>query len=509
MRSSRTITLFAPPPASPRGSSSFMFSILVHVVACGWLFFGLRHTPRIAAQTPAQRFTVRILNVPMTEPRIERPAASAAASAVVHSAPQSAAARLPTGGAPPPMPSVAVQLAQVVPRTQILVQPDAPPDILLQHPTPIPLVLRWTPPNIPTRTINPAPVQETIAANVRPSIEPPNRELRPADIKISSTNFPTKLPTLPPSTTSPIVVRRDDPVRRIPETSSKQIEETNSAQVLSVSDLQAQPGPLPIPLANPLYRPAGSDSLGTGQTVTSADAGRNPASNQVGTGSGRGSSSPNGNALTGSSTIAHAGPTSGPGQGSNATNGNAPAGTGSAAQIGPAIGTSQGSIAGPDSINEASVTRIRMPPDGKFGVVVVGSSLAEQYPETVGIWGGRLVYTVYLHVGPGKAWILQYSLPSAVQAAANGSNTRPEAPWPFDIVRPHLDPGDFTSDALMIHGFVNAAGRFDRLALVFPPGFAQAKFVLSALQQWEFRPARQNGQLAVVEVLLIIPAEPE
>src|ERR1019366_3865767 len=411
---------------SPRGSSSFMFSILVHVVACGWLFFGLRHTPRIAAQTPAQRFTVRILNVPMTEPRIERPAASAAASAVVHSAPQSAAARLPTGGAPPPMPSVAVQLAQVVPRTQILVQPDAPPDILLQRPTPIPLVLRWTPPNIPTRTISPAPVQETIAANVRPSIEPPNRELRPADIKISSTNFPTKLPTLPPSTTSPIAVRRDDPARRIPETSSKQIEETNSAQVLSVSDLQAQPGPLPIPLANTLYRPAGSDSLGTGQTVTSADAGRNPASNQVGTGSGRGSSSPNGNP---------------------------PAGTGSAAQIGPAIGTGMGSIAGPDSINEASVTRIRMPTDGKFGVVVVGSSLAEQYPETVGIWGGRLVYTVYLHVGPGKAWILQYSLPSAVQAAANGSNTRPEAPWPFDIVRPHLDPNDFTSDALMIHGF--------------------------------------------------------
>ena len=29
--------------------------------------------------------------------------------------------------------------------------------------------------------------------------------------------------------------------------------------------------------------------------------------------------------------------------------------------------------------------------------------------------------------------------------------------------------------------------------------------VLTALQQWEFRPARQNGRFARVEVLLIIP----
>ena len=57
----------------------------------------------------------------------------------------------------------------------------------------------------------------------------------------------------------------------------------------------------------------------------------------------------------------------------------------------------------------------------------------------------------------------------------------------------------------MVHGFVNAAGRFEKLAIAFPTEFAQTKFVLSALEQWRFRPARQNGQLAAVEVLLIIP----
>jgi hypothetical protein len=76
------------------------------------------------------------------------------------------------------------------------------------------------------------------------------------------------------------------------------------------------------------------------------------------------------------------------------------------------------------------------------------------------------------------------------------------------VLRPHLAPEDYNSDALIVHGFINLAGRFEKLAMVFPTGFAQAKFVINALQQWQFRPARQNGQIAAVEVLLIIPEEP-
>lgn len=492
MRSSSTITLFAMPPTSPKSGSPAMVSIVGHVLACAWLLFGLRHTPQLIAGHSAQRVTVRVLNMPITEARMEEPAAP---SAVAHFSPQSASSGLPSGGAPPSMPSVAAPLTQLVPKAQILVQPDAPLDMILLKPVPIPLVLKWTPPTTPTKTMAPATARKSILANIRPSMEPPNRELSPADFKMSPTLLASKLAALPASTTSPVVIRRPDPVRGIPETSLKQIEETNSAQVLSVSDLQAQPGPVLIPLANSAYRTPTSDSLGIGQTVTSAEAGHgNPNSRQSGTGPGQGLSAPDSKALTGSGS-AHIGQSGGPSQG---------------AQAGPtqetaSRGGGQASGAGLETVNEASVTRVHLPRDGTFGVVVVGSSTADQYPESVGLWAGRLVYTVYLHVGPGKAWILQYSLPPAVQAASNGSNTRPEAPWPFDIVRPHLDPNDSTSDALMIHGFVNTAGRFERLAMVLPTGFAQAKFMLNVLQQWEFRPARQNGHVAAVEVLLIIP----
>jgi hypothetical protein len=57
----------------------------------------------------------------------------------------------------------------------------------------------------------------------------------------------------------------------------------------------------------------------------------------------------------------------------------------------------------------------------------------------------------------------------------------------------------------MIHGFINESGHFEALAVVFPSTFKQASPVLQAISQWRFRPAKHNGQVAKVEVLLIIP----
>jgi hypothetical protein len=148
-----------------------------------------------------------------------------------------------------------------------------------------------------------------------------------------------------------------------------------------------------------------------------------------------------------------------------------------------------------------------LPHDGQFGAVVVGSAQEERYPETAPLWSGRLSYTVYLHVGLAKSWILQYSLSRADNAAAAGNIAHIEAPWPYNIVRPNIPPGAIDADALMVHGFVNQAGRFEALSVLFPPQFAQAQFVLDALAQWQFRPAAQNGQNVRVEVLLIIPDE--
>jgi hypothetical protein len=102
---------------------------------------------------------------------------------------------------------------------------------------------------------------------------------------------------------------------------------------------------------------------------------------------------------------------------------------------------------------------------------------------------------------------MQYSLPRAADASQGGPVAHLDAPWPYDIVRPNLEPGSIDADALMIHGFVNQAGRFETLSIVFPQAFPQAQFVIAALEKWQFRPAMQNGQSAKVEVLLIIPEQ--
>jgi hypothetical protein len=80
-----------------------------------------------------------------------------------------------------------------------------------------------------------------------------------------------------------------------------------------------------------------------------------------------------------------------------------------------------------------------------------------------------------------------------------------EAPWPYDILRPNLLSKDLNADALMVHGVLNESGRLVNLAIAYPQGYIHGSYVLHELQQWQFRPAQQQGKPSAVEILLIIP----
>ena len=476
MRSSPITTLFSAPPPFQREPSGIAVSVLFHCIEMVWLYFGLRHMPQINDQSLARRFTVRLLKEDsIREPRKRLAAGNAAAPSSQKSTSQGVA----SGGQPVPMPSVAAQLDELRNHTQTLIQPDVPPDVTLLKEVPVPFVVRWTPENVTDKAIVLPQPKVLTAADIRASVTPPNREQAVEDVKISSTRFKTQVPALPPSTAAPISIRGPEPIKQVPESASQSVAQPTPAQVISLSDLRLKEGSATIPMANAGQTSTVSAPLIPGQSNSTTQTGNgNPGTQQNGTGAGQ-----------------------------NITPGDKPSsGNGSAvAQNGGDNGTSQASATGSGSGEGPSITHINLPRDGQFGVVVVGSSLAEQYPELVNIWGGRLVYTVYLHVGLGKSWILQYSIPRGAEAAGAGSVTRPDAPWPYDISRPDLAASDYNSDAIMVHGFVNLAGHFEKLAIAFPTEFAQAKFVLNALQQWKFRPARQNGQLVPVEVLVIIP----
>lgn len=446
-----------------------MVSVLAHGVFF-LVLISLKVTPKIDDRPQAERYTVRILKLHTMDSQIHW----SAGNGVAHpdAAPAMHAAQ--TGGQPaaPAIPQHAVQ--QTLARFTLL-QPNVPLNTLLPLETPIPLVVMVASEKIPAPKIVP-PAPRKAAANVRPSLTLPNREVKVADLKLSTTAFVTDNLPMQPATTTPIAIH-GLAVMKVPETTSSAAGLPTPSTVVSISDLVVMEGTVALPLANETAAASIAESLAPGRQESTAKSG---SGTKVGKQDGKGAGDNPG------------------GRETEAAEGKGMLGRQGAMSGGNSV-SSDGSLPG----NQPTVTRITLPRDGRYGVVVVGSSLADEYPETLATWANRLAYTVYLHVGAAKNWILQYALPPAVEAA--GRTTRPDAPWPYIIVRPNLAPGDQDADAILVHGVVNGDGRFEQLAIVFPPQFPQTRFVLDALQQWQFRPASQNGRSAAVEVLLIIP----
>jgi len=429
----RTLSLFTEPRPSRQGLSAFVVSTLVHGVVLGMLTYGFLHAPRIDEQALSKRYAVRRLDLHKPEPQI-RPSASGGA---MYPSPQSTSA----ANQPESKSASSLQVAQIKPAAQTLMQPDLPRNLTLPQEVPVPTVVTWTPHKTAPATIVLPPPQEAPASSVRPSPDAPNEELTLAELSIASGVLEAKVKAPASGTTSPIVVPRPDLVQMAPTTTSERSIPPTSAAVISISDLQMQEG-------TTILLPANETAPAKKQKTTQPE-----------------------------HAVDHA-----------------QADTGERAM---------------DIGNQPSITLISLPKKGKFGAVVVGTPLQDEYPEMIEIWGGRMAYTAYLNVGLTRSWILQYSLPRSEEVAAPGSLARLEAPWPYEIARPLLAFGDFNAKALVLHGFVNQAGRFESLALVYPPQLAQAEFVLYALQRWQFRPAKEGGKAVMAEVVLIVPNELE
>lgn len=446
-RSSAIISLFAEPSVSMRGPSSYMLSILTHAALVGGVYFGLTHLPRIKDPGLLKRFAVRQLDVHALDPNFPR-------------LPAAAAGKIPYPGPYPdrqspaaPPPELADAMHSFVGSAagrQTIIQPEFQTHLSFAAQVPLPTIMIWTPALAPKkRIVAPKPDQPT-AFNVTPSLDLPNQEVKLAEISLASMERSPRSDAAPATTTSPVESHSPKVAQTTPATISELLEPPAPTAVLSISDLRMPDGTLLLPPVNDIAPSTAPKSAGS----ASGAAASNPQS---------------------------------------------------------ARDSSRGDEADNIAIDgrRLSTEHISLPRDGKFSVVVVGTSPTEQYPETVEIWANRVAYTAYLHVGLKKNWILQYSMTRAAEAADAGRVARLEAPWPYDIRRPNLLSRDLNADALMVHGVLNQAGRLESLAIAFPSGFRYASFVLYALRQWQFRPAQQNGHATSVEVLLIIPDEME
>jgi hypothetical protein len=475
MSGSSIITLFAPPPPAARWrTSAFVVSPLLHLIAFVLiLIISIKEAPPRNQLALSRTYIVRLLNLHTIQPprrSVKDNTPRPAEHATRHLAAQ--------GGIPEP-PSI---LQDQPPSRITLIQPDAP-KVQLSQEIPLPTVVIWTPGV--QKNINPPPLPPTPLPLVHPSIELPNTEQAVSDLNISATPFQTVAPMPLPSTVAPLALHGQAPAGQLPQTAALSSGAVSGARVLSLSDLQMPEGTVVLPLANQAAGGSTAGILLPGIPLGTAPAGNGKAATDK-----EGSSAKNGQGDAGDQ-VADAG---GIGNRKGSDDG-APAGADATS------GDGSGSAATP------TTTTITQPKNGRFEVVVVGTSVADEYPEAEKVWSGRLAYTVYLHVGASKNWILQYSLPAAQEASVAGDAPRLSAPWPYVILRPNLVTPN--TDGVMVHGLLNTTGKLEKLALVFPSEFADAKFILDSLHQWQFRPAMQSGQATAVEVLLIIPTDVE
>jgi hypothetical protein len=468
MRSSPTITLFAESRDIGQSPTSLAASVLFHCLAIGLLSFGVMYTPHLDTKAIASRYTVRNIELETPEQQRQREARKN----IKYPTPPSKVkpAKSGIGKTAVRMPLLR-QVAKAPRGPQTLVQPDLPEQVELTQEVPVPTMVIWSPKKADVKTVVAPQPEKPTAADVKPVPDPPNRELNLADISIAAKpTAAAKLPT-PAGTTSPIEIQAPDRVQLAPATVTQTATQPTPAAIMSLSDIKMAEGKVVLP---PVNESAATDTQGE----LMAGAAQAPSAEGDGNLAGR----------------------PGAGQGSTAAT--------DAAKL-PANATPPAHEASEEANQNGPpvTTQITLPKDGQFGSVVVGASLQDQYPELSSVWSGRLAYTVFLHVGLARSWVLQYSLPRTSEAEAAGAIARLEAPWPYSIVRPNFPAGTADGNTIMVHGFVNLSGRFEGLSVLFPPQFQQSEFVLRSLQNWQFRPANQNQQPVRVEVLLIIPGE--
>jgi hypothetical protein len=505
-----TITLFSKPPQRESAPSAFVVSIVLHSCLFGILLLSVKRVHVVAPTIPNQAEAVRILDVQREMASLHSPPPQPVVQPVhtVHTARVRRSFR-PVRRAP--LPGGKLALAKLthlthlstnfqtkMPAPQTLIQAQVHPTVKVMPRIPVPQAVVWTSgQTLQEKILTPAPKPLGEIA-VKPSLKMPNNELRPAQVSLTSTPFETKAPMPMPGTTTPVDLAAEKPAQQILETASKEIGRNSSAQVISMSDAKLQNGEAFLPVINEV---AASDAPGSptpDEPESVADGGLGEiSSNGNGTGSGQGAGKQSGRTF--GVTIA---------DGSDAGKGNnADAGVIVADGSTPGVNTG-----GPEFTVHTGVPavispelyaqrHIKLPPNGHYGMVIIGASPQENYPTTAKLWTGRLVYTVYLQSETADNWILQYSLPKTAGDSL-ADNIRPDAPWAYDMMRPDLGP---KHGVVLVHGFVDQNGHFRKLAVAYPTEYSKAALLLQALRQWAFRPAMLQGIPVAVEILLIIP----
>lgn len=125
---------------------------------------------------------------------------------------------------------------------------------------------------------------------------------------------------------------------------------------------------------------------------------------------------------------------------------------------------------------------------------------------------GKPIYTVYLDLATKRDWILQYCKAAGGEHGGRQIGSIVQLGTPAPVKAPYLmvraTPPialESRSSHILIHGFLDAAGRLKDLSLVRESDLPLKQDIFPYLEKWEFRPGTQDGRPVALEILLVIP----
>lgn len=374
----------------------------------------------------------------------------------------------------------------------VLLQPEIRVDAL---PKAVPPVAFWArqpvpPPRPVRRLVLPGRTEEAAqAANLSapPVLAASNRERLVADVNVGMA-LPREAPALPvtPSATVPVRLRES-----VGEARSGALDAA-PGEAANVIALSAE--------ATPARRVV---EVSRGLNVRAVEGGDEGGGASEGRGGLRQALKGDAGGATGSTGVVPARPAAGEQQERAAVAGNGTAG--------PLAVTAIPEPA-PAALPEAgvAVTRVKHPPGGLFDVVILQSSGSGDIPEVEGVLTGSPVYTVYLPVGAGKEWRMQFCRAARAVVRTSGYQVNAEEtggvapPYPLSTVVPSSVLSQERPAYTVLHGILTAGGRLRGMVAMDPRNAAVAQ-IIPFLNQWEFRPAMQDNRPVEVEILLAIP----
>ncbi len=146
---------------------------------------------------------------------------------------------------------------------------------------------------------------------------------------------------------------------------------------------------------------------------------------------------------------------------------------------------------------------------GSYGITIVTTGNSGGGVGDFGVFHDEAVFTVYLNPAesaedPAPPWPLQYALNDPAGAALQDllppvAVKKKMPAWPAELL------GKYQGQQIVIQAVIDAAGKMGQFKILQSPNDRLTEALLSALEQWAFRPATMNGKPQSVKIVLGVP----